>query len=361
MKGRLLIYVLILTYLVSLTVSTGGLQPVLLPSTTSTSPLNPYPYGIYNFYTDLLEDYDVGFVSTPLDISLDGSKLLYVVIGPDNPFTTSEAEYIAKLLEAGRIDLLVADETNISNSILSTLGFEVDGRIIGRSGVVDEVRFLAGVECGPLGDGFISKSSFIKEFPGDSEILCVSPYEFVVDRELISSPPIGVRISLESGSEILVLADSSICANFMYSSSWWNEEGNKGLCMEFVRLLTEEGYRTILFDIGHYSGSQLLTPLVADYILKSIVIFQVIIGVLLDMMGPLLFPFILFTSLLVIGTFVDIFKVGYVEVSDPTLDVMVYRVLREYSDRFNPLQRLLGLRFKMFRRFLIDRLLREFK
>ncbi len=361
MKGRLIIYVLILTYLVSLTVSTGGLQPVILPSTTSTSPLNPYPYGIYNFYSDLLEYYDVGFVSTPLDIPLEGGKILYVVVGPDTPFSTSEAEYLASLLEAGRIDLLVADETNISNSILSILGFEVDGRIIGRLGVVDDVRFLASVECGTLGSGFISKSSFIKSFPPGSEVLCVSPFEFVAEKDLISSPIIGVKMSLDSGSEIMVLADSSICANFMYSSSWWNEEGNRGLCMEFIRLLTGEGYRTILFDIGHYSGSQFLTPIVADYILKSIVIFQVIIGVILDLMGPLLFPFILFTSLLVIGTFVDIFKVGYVEVSDPTLDVMVYRVLREYSDRFTLLQRFLGLRFKMFRRFLIDRLLREFK
>ena len=361
MKGRLVVYVLILTYLVSLTVSTGGLQPVLLPSTTSTSPLNPYPYGIYNFYTDLVEDYDVGFVSTPLDISLEGGKLLYVVIGPDIPFSESEVNYIARLLESGRIDLLVADETNISNSILSAIGLEVDGRIIGRLGIVDEVRFLARVDCGTLGEGFISKSSFLKEYPGDSEVLCISPYDFTADREILSSPPIGIKVSLDSGSDILVLADSSICANFMYSSSWWNEEGNKDLCIGFIQLLTDDGYRTILFDIGHYSGSQLLTPLVADYILKSVIILQVIVGVLLDMMGPLLYPFVLFVSLLVIGTYVDVFKVGYADVSDPTLDVMVYRVLREYSERFNLIQRFLGLRFKVFRRFLIDKLLREFK
>lgn len=361
MKGRLLIYVLILTYLASLTISTGGFQPILLPSTTSTTPLNPYPYGIYNFYTDLLEDYNVGFVSTPLDISLEGGKLLYLVIGPDNPFSNSEAEHIARLLEAGRIDLFVADETNISNSILSILGLEIDGRILSRYGVGDETRYIAEVDCSLIGEGFISKSSFIKEFPDGSEILCTSPNEFVVERELIKFPPIGVRISLDSGSEILVLADSSVCTNFMYSSSWWNEEGNKGLCNGLLRLLTEDGYRTILFDIGHYSGSQLLTPLIADYIIKSIIIFQVIIGFILDIMGPLLFPFILFISLLVIRTFVDIFKIEFKEVQDPTLDTIVYRVLKYYSGRFNPLQRSLGLRFKVIRRFLIDKFLRDFK
>jgi len=361
MKGRYIFYVLILTYLTSLTVAAGGIQPVILPSTASTSPLNPYPYGLYNFYSDLTSLYDVGFISTPFDIALEGDRILYVVIGPEQSFSEAEAGYIADLLNSGRIDLLLSDETNISNSILTELGIEVDGRIMVLKDVFDESRYISRIDCGSLGGGFISKSSYVSVIPPESEVLCRGDGIFIVDGEVISNPPIAVRIILDSGSEILVIADSSICTNFMYSSSWWNIEGNKGLCMEFVNLLLGDDYDTIIFDIGHYIGSQLMIPIITDYIIKSIIILQVIIGFVLNIMGPFLYPFIVFASLLVIGTYIDVFRVGYIKVSDPTLEAMVSRIIKEYTHRFNSVELFLGLNIKWFRRFLIDKVISEIK
>lgn len=361
MMGRYIIYVLILTYLTSLTVAAGGIQPIILPSTASTSPLNPYPYGLYNFYSDLISVYDVGFVSTPFDIGLEGDRILYVVFGPEQTFSEAEADYIVDLLNSGRIDLLLGDETNISNSILIKLGIEVDGRIMVLEDVFDESRYISRVDCGSLGGGFVSKSSYVSIAPPSSEVLCSGQGIYIVDGEVISNPPVAIRIVLKSGSEILVIADSSICTNFMYSSSWWNIEGNKELCMEFVNLLMRDGYRTIRFDIGHYIGSQFMIPIITDYIIKSIVILQVIIGFVLNIMGPFLYPFIVFASLLVIGTYIDIFRVGYVEVSDPTMEAMVSRIIKDYADRFNSVQLFLGLNISWFRRFLIDKIFSEFE
>jgi len=359
MKGRLLLLTVILTILVSTPFYSGGVETVYLPSTTSTSPYNPYPFGTYSFYTDLAMKYDVEFISSPLDLEVSGYNIVYIVVGPDIPFRSEEAVYLKGLVEEGVVNILVFDETNISNSLVKVFDMEINSGLLEVVDVTEESRYISVVDCGLLGGGLVSKASIVSYESGNITPLCIGFGEYILDGVYISNPVLGAVKSFDSGSKLIVVSDSSICANFMYESTWWNERGNSELCLNIVDYLVD-GDAKIVFDVGHYSGNIVVGPSIAEYLVGFFMVMQFIVSGLIDFFGIFLYPVILMISFGVVNASLELYKSYKERERDHTLDIMINSIIRRGSSLY-PLG-IFGLtRYRVVRGILLGRLLMKYK
>lgn len=216
---------------------------------TSTSPSNPSVYGASEFYEAARESYGAMLIRSieELDgLAADrGGSIVYVVIAPDKPFTYEEYQVLSRLASQGRLKMLVMDETIVSNWLLERMaGVRISGEELVRPGASGGWQYIVEVDCGPLGAGLASKPSFI-EVDGGGEPLCTS-------RGLEEDRVLAVKVE-RGGFNALVVADSSMCANFMLDPPPWLGDGNRSLCLGLLSLLVEPG-DVVVFDDAHYKG-----------------------------------------------------------------------------------------------------------
>ncbi len=182
--------------------SSGVKYSVKVVDLYSTSPRNPFLTGTSAFYEELEKrGYRVSFGRYRGD--------LYVVIGPDKTLPQDDVKFIVERFRQGRLSILVADETGIMNGLLVELaGIKISGKYLrwprgdGVSSLIVPISCLGRIV-------FSTKVSYIVNIPEDARILCSFK-----SREGVEYP---VAVLVERGSsKLLVVADSSIFANFLY-------------------------------------------------------------------------------------------------------------------------------------------------
>jgi hypothetical protein len=166
----------------------------------SASPFNEGPWGTSEF-ADLLEaeGYRVYFggPETAEGLYRAGVKPLYLVIGPDSYIPEGRAAEIAGLVERGYVSgLIVADETGNAMPLLRELGAPQPGEIIADPPIMS-ARCEGGVSM------LVSKPATLEEAEGWRPVCWLE-----------GGGVLAVERSV-GGANVLVIADSSIFANFM--------------------------------------------------------------------------------------------------------------------------------------------------
>ncbi|GEM_PF-6830117 len=194
----LFLFVLIIVLLLG----SGGIKySVKVVDIYSTSPRNPFLTGTSTFYKELENrGYEVSFGRYRGD--------LYVVLGPDKALPPDDRKYIVDRFRQGKLSILVADETGILNSLLVELaGVKISGKYL-RWPHGGSYELIVPINC--LGKIlFSTKVSYVVGVPRDARVLCT--FE---DSEGVEYP---VAVLIErKRNRLLVVADSSIFANFLY-------------------------------------------------------------------------------------------------------------------------------------------------
>ncbi|GBF08954.1 hypothetical protein apy_06790 [Aeropyrum pernix] len=249
MRARAILLFAIITGLVLSGAAVDAAMRGELRIYTSTSPSNPSVFGASGFYEAAREAYGAVLVRSIGELEElaveGGASIVYVVIAPDKPFTYEEYLVLSSLASQGRLKILVMDETIVSNWLLERLvGARVSGEELVVPGASGGWQYIVDVDCGPLGRGLASKPSFIEEAAG-GDTICTAD---IAGEERV----LAVKIE-RGGFKALVVADSSMCANFMLDPPPWLGGGNKGLCLGLLGLLVEPG-DIVVFDDAHYKG-----------------------------------------------------------------------------------------------------------
>ncbi len=210
-------------------------------SLTSTSPTNSFLTGSRLVYEELLNrGYRV--VLGGVNHAKYYDEVLYLVIGPEKPFTPLEVELIVEQVKRGKMNVIVADELGVSNRLVERLvGARISGSII-HSGVTGFSSYLVPLEC--MDRGIISsKVSYIIGNTTGYEVVCTSTsVEY----------PIGI-LSNNPGS-VMVLADSSIFANFLVAG-YDGLPSTGDVALGLIESMMRNDDTVIVFDIEHYNES----------------------------------------------------------------------------------------------------------
>ncbi len=169
----------------------------------STSPRNTGLWGTSSLASILeMHGYNVvlGGVEDVKALAGMGHRVAYLLIGPDKALTSYERAVIRSLLGHGLVGLIIADEIGIVNLFLEEMGLPSIRPEI----VVFRGYQLAPMEC--LGRVFMGSKVATLNAVEEAEVVCrlLEPLEGVV-----------AILAEKNGAKILVVADSSIFANFM--------------------------------------------------------------------------------------------------------------------------------------------------
>ena len=243
---RLLALALVTASIYALAVAALTSQATVRQATLeSTSPLNTYIWGSSS-YAHLLAraGYRVylGGVDDAARLA-EGQPVLYIVVGPDKPFTEREALEVRRLVEEGRLNLLVADELGTVNTLLEALNAPtVLGETVASGGLP-----LAPANC--LGESLeVPKASPIN--PDNAETVCT-----------VAGKPLAALKIYERGSRVLVVGDSSIFANFMVNGLP-PYRPTAHLALELTRLAAGKA-NIIVLDTTHYRYVEAPNPATA--------------------------------------------------------------------------------------------------
>ncbi len=217
----------------------------------STSPENLFMTGSHDFYSYLSRQGYYVILGSPQYIATRSymhGETLYVILGPDKPFTDTEAAVLASLVREGKIALLVADETGNTRKLLDMLGsIRISNRVL-ESSVTGRLSYLVPLIC--MGKVVVStKVAWLEELPREARVVCWAE----------PSPgkryPVAALVRVGRGW-VLVVSDSSIFSNFEF-------EGlrpflsTRRIVLRLVELINRH-YRIhyIVFDNTHYKMGQ---------------------------------------------------------------------------------------------------------
>ena len=257
MKGRLLAAAAITLVLLITALSAGDKRIGFTNSIYSTSPKNPSPYGTSKLYAEASKRWKTVIIDDVGRLEAYNDRIVYIVIGPDKPFTSKEISVIKKLASEGRLNILIADETTISGTLVSSMtGARIAPSILTDPGKRLGYTFIIDIECMDAGRGLASRTSYIDSIPINATPICMARGTYKAGEIEVENPAIGIYYR-GGGYEAIVIADSSMCANFMTTESPWNRGGNMHICMSIIEKLAGNTSTIIAFDAGHYEGSDI--------------------------------------------------------------------------------------------------------
>ena len=205
----------------------------------STSPLNPGPGGTSSFIEDLDKWYDVtlGNASTLEEVRV---KATYMIIGPDTPLSDNEIEIIVKLVKAGRLYLLVADETSNTERLLRALGLpSMDGTVYNETVKEGGWEFMVKMVCDGH-EAWASRAVRVPRGPGGEEVCSYK-------NDGAAAVLYGIN-----GSRVLVVGDSSIFANYLYNG-YEGLKPSRNVALFLARLAAGDSRGgPIIVDNSHY-------------------------------------------------------------------------------------------------------------
>ncbi|MET1127849.1 MAG: hypothetical protein ABWW70_00820 [Thermoproteota archaeon] len=214
---------------------------------TSPSPENHYYTGSFEFVRLAAARYPVQLGGVELLEKILGNPhrtAIYVVIGPELPFTPAEVSKIRRYVEEGRLSILVADETGTANTLTEPL---LKVRIAGHIVLNASGTYIVPYRC--MGSTILSsKVSYLASFPREAKVLCTVE---AAHAEL----PAAVLLKLPSGSSALVIADSSIFANFLISG-WPGMGSSRSIALLLLAQLEPYRADVVVFDNEHYRATR---------------------------------------------------------------------------------------------------------
>ncbi len=206
----------------------------------SPSPYNPGLGGLTEYVESLKHRYRV-YLGTPLKVGFEG-KASYLIIGPDIPFTKSESARIAGLVRSGRLNLLVADETTTTQTLLKALGLPgLDGTILNESISGGGWEFIVSIRCNDQ-TAYASKAVRVPQGMG-GRVIC----------RYGDGSPAAVLYNI-NGSRVLVVGDSSIFANYLYLG-YGALTPTKNID-RYLTSIVAGNTRILIVDDSHYTYTQ---------------------------------------------------------------------------------------------------------
>ncbi len=172
----------------------------------------------------------------------EGYRVLYIVLGPDKPFTSVEILEIREAFSTGRLRLLVADDLGVARSLLEALDAPVPGRPAYNPGASGEWRYILTVECGPV-KGTASEALIVEPRGGST----VCKYHE-------AGEPAAAWRGGPGWSGVLVVGDASVFSNFLFrgSMSWLGSSRSLALWLTYKAGLGEADL--IVVDNVHYNA-----------------------------------------------------------------------------------------------------------
>ncbi|MCE4603964.1 MAG: hypothetical protein F7B20_03240 [Aeropyrum sp.] len=243
LKWKILLAYMLLLLSILLGIASQAEIAGFIQSYLATAPNNPGVYGTSTFFEEAAKRWGATLAGSVDELRSISGVVVYVVIGPDRPFTLEEGQVLESLAREGRLKLVVMDETIVSNWLSERfLATRVSGEEVASLESPPGWQYILEVDCPGIGSGLASKPSYIESTAG--EVVCwVDTGESIYPlAALIRGPVPG-----------LVVADSSLCANFMATPQPWSGEGNLELCASLLSLLVEEE-DVVVFDASHYKG-----------------------------------------------------------------------------------------------------------
>ena len=170
-------------------------------------------------------------------------RIIYVYIAPQYPLTSRDVNIVETLMNKYALSLLVCDEANTSNILLSKYGLWVSGRIIYTS--YGSPYPLAYFKIGNYSGLFVLNYASSIGYAGHVQVI----------GETLDGDIVGVM--LRKGDDIVaVISDSSIFINLMLSKSTSYMNYSK-LVEELFKYLTggsSPRKTLVIIDLTHYSG-----------------------------------------------------------------------------------------------------------
>ncbi len=205
----------------------------------STSPSNTGEGGSYWFYRDISRNNNV-VLSNPYSIKKTSGRILYMIVGPDKPFTSDEARIIAENVRNGTITLLIADETNNTEAILRELGLNAIGpTIYNQSSKGGGWEWVVKLTCFNE-TVYTTKAVHVKQLR-DGKVLC----------RYGDGSPAAVLYHVGKGT-VVVIGDSSIFANFLYKGDYNLLPPTKNVALKLFSIVANQT-DIVLFDSSHYT------------------------------------------------------------------------------------------------------------
>ncbi|MCE4625881.1 MAG: hypothetical protein F7C35_08505 [Desulfurococcales archaeon] len=212
-------------------------------SLLSSSPLNRGPGGTSTFFSTIKGMYNVelGNVS-----SIGGEKSLFIIIGPDVPFTPEEAGRIADLVKRGSIDLLLADETNLTSKILEELGLNPFGpMVLNSSNPISP--YIVGIKCGNT--SALTTKAAVAPLRGDGKVLC----------KYANGEPAAILYEV-NGSRVVIVGDSSIFANYEFDEGVLGSPATRRIALFLVEEAMSSKDERVIMEVSHYLYNESLNP-----------------------------------------------------------------------------------------------------
>lgn len=168
-------------------------------------------------------------------------RIIYVYIAPLRPLDMRDVDLVEELMDKYSVSLLVCDEANTSNVLLSRYGLHISGRILYTS--YGSPYPLAYFKVGDYNGLFILNYASSVGYTGRVEVVAKTPEGDIV----------GV-VSEHSDDMVMVIADSSLFINLMLSKSTYYMNYTK-LVEEIFNYLSRNAKpeeTLIIIDLTHY-------------------------------------------------------------------------------------------------------------
>ncbi len=243
LKLTIISLLLITLYMVAVMVVESRMA-IIEAAATSTSPENPNLWGTTDYVALLRREGYRVIVGSIWDAvkMVEKGKVLYVSIGPDKPYTSRETETIVRMVEAGRLNLLLADELGTINVLLERLDAPtVAGLILNSESLIVTAECLGKIVLLP-------KASRLQDIDGWRPI-CKAGDSVIA------------ALGYIHGSSVLIVADSSIFANFMVRGIG-DFKPTSSLVLELTGFVAKD-VNAIVVDATHYPKTRIEAPLYA--------------------------------------------------------------------------------------------------
>ena len=253
-RGAARIYLAFLILLLAPALS-EALTSLELPGVSATHPLSVAPFGASKFYADASAIWEVirGGVSDAL-----GARA-YLVIAPDKGFTGEEVQALRARLARGGFSILIADETQAGGGLAAKLV----GVVFGEGPVLNPdmppaapAALAVPVKCvveGRVFTVYFVKAAYIQYYPKWMKPVCVAE-RVRTPAGLVEDAVMAVYGEV-NGSKVLVVSDSSIFANYMYTGLP-GYPPTRDLALALASLVAEPGER-VVYDTSHLAVTRL--------------------------------------------------------------------------------------------------------
>ena len=326
---RLILGIIFFTFILSTGFLTETSIVSIAPDIGSTSPLNTYLYGTSEIFQLSSSRWRVETIDS-IWILEGYDKAAYIVIGPDKPFTDDEIAFIKELLSEGRLNILIADETEISNSLISMVsGIALGINPIIRLNQSGGWEYIYRFECRGYGGGLGSKASLIHIYGEGWTPICRALGVYRYGSTYVVNPIVAAYKDIGNGSRIIVISDSSICINYIVRELG-SGYGNPDICMELIRLISSDGQIPILFDVSHYRYADIST----SQVINGLKTFLLLSSYLLRYVGSSVDTLTLYISGFIVSIVAVhlIFK-GYIEPKAYSMDEMDRMIIKRIAKK----------------------------